>query len=33
VWNSGPKKGQPIGAKEYVRRREAMRSTHPGRLG
>jgi hypothetical protein len=33
LWNHGPKKGQPIGAKEYVRRREAMRGTHPPRLG
>ena len=33
VWNYGPKRGQPLGAREYVRRREAMRSTHPGRLG
>jgi hypothetical protein len=32
VWNYGPKKGQPLGAKEYVRRREAMRISHPTRL-
>jgi hypothetical protein len=33
VFNHGPKKGQPIGPHEYVRRREAMQKTHPGRLG
>jgi hypothetical protein len=33
VWNHGPLKGKPIGAREYARRREAMRETHPPRMG
>jgi hypothetical protein len=33
VFNHGPKKGQPIGPKEYARRKIAMANTHPPRMG
>jgi hypothetical protein len=32
TWNYGPRKGEPIGPKEYARRKIAMRATHPDRL-
>jgi hypothetical protein len=32
VWNHGALKGQPIGPKEYARRKVAMRETHPDRM-
>jgi hypothetical protein len=33
IWNHGALKGQPIGPKEYARRKVAMKATHPERLG
>jgi hypothetical protein len=33
VWNHGALKGQPIGPKEYARRKVAMANTHPPRIG